>query len=385
MAAHESAAAVTLVLGAGVSHGLAPDWNAFTEDVERACGVEPGAAASGAPNQNQARLELAWRQLRERLLQAPPPDATVSAAMPVGWRMTALEAAIEGRWVELMREALYANREHPFARARVGPRRAAAPPATLGSLVRWLTRDDNTVVQRVVTFNADDWLEYALARQLGPEGFRRRFRVVSQPTAGVDALSLEADAGGELLSQRKVPIVHAHGLLCHPAEGRAGTATYATPNRAGRRPSLDAPNALVFRDLDYWRMTATPASFANQMVLAALSTSRCVFVGLSMRDLNLLRWLGTIAAEHEAAWRERWLVHFRAGDESLAAARAWRGRGPRHLWLEGAPDPVLRRLLSHRGIEALPTDWRATSGPTCVDARLEALLHARPAARAVRR
>src|SRR5215468_3452489 len=47
----------------------------------------------------------------------------------------------------------------------------------------------------------------------------------------------------------------------------------------------------VFTDSQYWSTSATTTSFANRVMASALSEGQCVFIGLSMTDINLLRWL----------------------------------------------------------------------------------------------
>ena len=238
-------------------------------------------------------------------------------------------------------------------------------------------------IRRIVTFNADDWLEYALTRALGKgdlkrggAAFHRQFRIVSQPTYGPDSLVRER-AGtddDDASLQSRIPIIHVHGLLCHPAEDHKATASYASPNDQGRPPSYDAPNMLVFRDLDYWRMTSNASSFANHVMLNALSTSRCVFVGLSMQDINLLRWFGSLAAEHQAAWQDRWRLHFDVGNESVSVAHGWTRRPNGHRWLTDSRDPVLEKMLEYRGVRQLTTNWSTSTGPDSVGERLREAL-----------
>ena len=77
-----------------------------------------------------------------------------------------------------------------------------------------------------------------------------------------------------------MPIYHIHGYLPRV-----------------RKSGRDAPDTLVFTDRQYWDSVASPASFANRVMANALHDSHCVFVGLSMTDVNLMRWLGTHASE----------------------------------------------------------------------------------------
>lgn len=368
---------VTLVLGAGVSVGLVADWDGLTRQLARdAKGsklVEERARLDASfPNANQIELELAFRALVERSLAARE-RAGVKGRRAIGDRMLALEREAELAWIAMLRGALYAPPRAasapppPYLAGRgAGPRaharRAACPNATLRAIGDAL-RDGRSPVRRVITFNADDWLEYELWRG-APRAFHTRFRIVTQPTFGPDARAYEASRSSRDPGER-VAIVHAHGFLCHPMEpthptysssrarvGARGAHAKGRPPRSPRAPSYDAPNMLVFRDLDYWRTVANPSSFANVTLLDALMNSRCVFVGLSFRDINLLRWLGVMAAEHEDTWQRRWNLHFRDGGESVATGRSWMRWRNGHVALLGADAAPLGAYLAHRGITA---------------------------------
>jgi hypothetical protein len=365
---------VTLVLGAGVSTGVVPDWNGLTEALQQAAGGSfPPLDPSGAfPNENQLRLELVWRALVERKRKEAAKQASTKES--IGERMLAVERAAEVEWVALLRSELYATRDisgagAAYASLRMGESNGdhvSCPATTLTALADLLLGDEAAQVERVITFNADDWLEFELCRRLGAKEFHERFRVVVQPTFGPDAARYDSandDAGS---AREQISLVHPHGFLCHPGEKQHPT--YSSPaSKHARQPSYDAPNMLVFRDLDYWRTAANPTSFANHTLLHAMTTSRCVFVGLSFRDLNLLRWAGALAAEHEDAWRRRWDVHFVSGDESVAEGAAWARRRMGHTWITSGMPSHLEEYLNHRGIALREVSW---SEPSTVTAAL---------------
>ncbi len=48
--------------------------------------------------------------------------------------------------------------------------------------------------------------------------------------------------------------------------------------------------ALVFTDQQYWRAVGNPGDFASRVFAQALGGT-CVFIGVSMTDMNLMRWL----------------------------------------------------------------------------------------------
>jgi hypothetical protein len=361
---------VTLVLGAGVSIGLSRNWNDLTDAVAAKAGVNLGPRSAGEPfpNENQMRLELAWRAIFEK----HGGRAKANGRGSIGQRMLKLDRAAEKEWTELLREQVYAPpggspstaADYHALRAgkagKAGSKPANCPAQSLETIARFLVEAESHRVERVITFNADDWLEFELWRQLQNTGsrFSEHFRVVSQPTFGPDAAFYDSEQPDEPPVDR-LPIVHAHGLLCHPKERQHPTYSERVPPK-GRQPSFDAPNMLVFRDLDYWRMTATPTSFANHTLLNAMTTSRCVFVGLSFRDLNLLRWAGAIAAEFEDTWRARWAGHFDHGDDPIPLAKQWVRPRPRHVWLTDCAQRPVEDYLGHRDIRVHRVRWGAT-------------------------
>lgn len=368
---------VTLVLGAGVSVGLVADWDGLTRWLvgetagRKLAGVEAGLPAA-FPNTNQIEMELAFRALVERRARMKRGEST-KRARPLGERMLELEREAELAWIELLRAGLYATGEGdgtraPYLAERRAKRRprggASSCPNTTLRAIASLLHGEDALVGRVITFNADDWLEYELWRS-APRDFHKRFRIVTQPTFGPDARLYEDEHSARSTGPR-VPIIHAHGFLCHPMEG--ARRTYSASGRrsaargevgaSARQPSYDAPNMLVFRDIDYWRTVANPSSFANVTLLDALMNSRCLFVGLSFRDINLLRWLGVLAREHEDTWHRRWDLHFRAGDEPAGVGRSWMRRRNGHIALLGRDAASLGAYLAHRGIEARAVeDW----------------------------
>ncbi len=381
---------VTLVLGAGVSKKLVPEWDELADGVVEACNAGDQLKSSSRPrcerlpNDNQVRLELAWRALRDEYVARALAEKKADGRN-IGERMLALETKVEKAWFETLRAEIYPKNRQPYLDARHAGNHSGetSPSTTLNAIVQLLTEgDDARPIQRVVTFNADDWLEYGLTRTVekddserGATKFHRQFRVVSQPTYGPNSLvRVQPDSDDDTSLRSRIPIIHAHGLLCHPAENKQATASYATSNQQGRPPPYDAPNMLVFRDLDYWRMTSNATSFANHVMLNALSTSRCVFVGLSMRDLNLLRWFGTLAAEYATAWQDRWRLHFDVGDDRVGAADAWARRSDSHVWLTDSRDPVLEKMLEYRGVRQLTTNWSTSTGPDSVGERLREAL-----------
>ena len=127
------------------------------------------------------------------------------------------------------------------------------------------------------------------------------------------------------------------------------------------------PESLVFTDAQYWSSVATPLAFANFVFANALHDSSCIFIGLSMTDLNIIRWLGLHATEFRSEY-----------ERELAYMGHWDAQGPasytRHCWIRpdsSDPSGLLTRFLSRRGVYSYKLQhW----GPEVVREALRELL-----------
>jgi len=284
---------LTLVLGAGISlsHGV-PGWTALVEQLWREAFADQ-PLPEGSPLWQSPAIAL------ERISQVLGPD----------------------RFVKALRTHLYRGLRRP-SRAWLRDGRD-----TLSVLARVLTREHalgpKRRIQRVITFNADDLLERACAA-LSPRS----------PVLKVVARASQHPERGT--GTQPIPCYHLHGYLPAPGNGRW---------------HQESPDTLVFTEAQYWRAVATPLSFANRVMSFALHDTRCIFVGLSMTDLNVLRWLALRADELTADKRSQFSA---APDESPArTTRAVRRALQRHYWIHSGGDDPGGHLASHletRGI-----------------------------------
>lgn len=311
---------VTLVLGAGVSRSL------------------------GIP---------AWDELARRVFESVfhgrtspwdlPPGAisprSVPQFLPIAFELAANELR-PTRFVERLREHLYADMPEGWARG-LG-RSGATLPVLARAILRQHAAGPDRSLARVVTFNVDDLLEEVVVR-MKPRASAHPIDVVARP-------SKLGDLDGS--DPRRVPIYHLHGYVpAAPATERGDTAL-ETFFESTRR-SFD--HMLVFSDLQYWRSTATPLSLANHVFSNALSDGHCLFVGLSMTDANILRWLALRRLELESDAEQRALA--RLADSSI---------GLRELDAEekarGASSSEQRLRKLHRSREALLANVQKSVG-----------------------
>jgi len=124
----------------------------------------------------------------------------------------------------------------------------------------------------------------------------------------------------------------------------------------------DSYRMLVFTDAQYWSTSATALAFANRVMLSALSESQCVFIGLSMTDINLLRWLAlrTLEWDRDVDDVERLgeKLELKSGKELVTklAVNSTRAGFSQHFWIRpGSADPTgfLSEFLAIRGIQAV--------------------------------
>jgi hypothetical protein len=290
---------VTLVLGAGVSLGRGvPLWNEMARLVwQRAMGTELKPA--GHPFELQFAFELAASALEAR---PRAPASGGDGASP---------------FAQILRGAIYRSA------------RPADANDTLGTLAAVLRRDHARTdrrVTRVITFNVDDLLERAVHRD-------RTSTWKARPI--VWPVSRESHSPRRA-PHRPIPVYHVHGFL---------------PRWPDSYPH--APDTLVFTDAQYWRTVAHPTSFANRVMAHALHDSSCLFVGLSMTDVNLIRWLGmrSIAVEADRAAQY-------AGDPEKIRSST-RQSLQRHFWIRpdsDDPSGLVSAVLDRRGVASVPID-----------------------------
>jgi hypothetical protein len=297
---------ITLVLGAGVSKSIGcPLW---TELVERL-----------------------WSKLETG---GPVPPSSLPPQLVLEYLQLRFKERGEG-YVNSLRAALYRDAVAPSAESLQDCKGTLACVAKL--LDAELKAGARRRITRVISFNIDDMLEAALGA-LNPGRSPPAFKIVSRPSHH------PMHGTGE----QALPNYHVHGFL--PRE----PAPWFT----------QADDTLVFTDAEYWETAASPLSFANRTMAFALHDSHCVFIGLSMTDTALLRWLATHASEVEADRGRLWSKKVpppARGDVDKSVRQAL----DMHYWVRPAsddPSGVLSHVLAARGVRSVEIDdWRNDS------------------------
>lgn len=260
---------ITLVLGAGVS--LCSGIPLWPELVTRFWSKTMGKPAPWAIDENflkAAKEALQKTKLDKQsidLLTTNRPETT-----PFGLQL-AMEAIEERIRKTLGASATPDAVNEAFAKALRAELYANIAPAgnvsleTISEVLEQDQASDDRKILRVVTFNVDDLLEL--------RANRHGDHPVLWPISRASGHPRRVGGFG---GRPPIPVYHVHGYL---------------PRRPARRTE-EARDVLCFTDAQYWRSVAAPMSFPNRTIAHALHDSHCIFIGLSMTDVNLMRWLG---------------------------------------------------------------------------------------------
>jgi hypothetical protein len=184
----------------------------------------------------------------------------------------------------------------------------------------------NPKIGAVLTTNADNLLQ---AYVMGRAGGRRLLTTVDRASVG--------DHPG------MISVYHLHGWL----------------DVRDRREQAVVPPPLVFRESEYFDTMANPNSFANYTAQSLFQRRNVLFIGTSLEDVNVRRWLYNSFEERRRHRAQ--LLKPRYGDYPGAEAEAY-VTSIRHFWFKRAKDlPEPRKVLQnsvanamrHLGVEVI--------------------------------
>ena len=305
---------ITLVVGAGVSvPRRIPNWEYLARAMWKSA---------------FSKSRTPWAAGRESLREVPQ-------FLPIVFELVYRQLG-EKEFIEILRKNLYARVRYPGDdKAFKSSTESLAVVAEL--ILREYKRKTGRRIDSVITLNADDLIEQAVNTLAGP---RTKDEMLRQPIVRSIARSTHLDPGGR--SARPIPIYHIHGFL--PSGRLQHTGSY--------------DHMFVFTDAQYWSTSASALTFANRVMSWALNEGRCIFIGLSMTDINLLRWLALRTLERDRDFAE-------AAQNPLISPRHFqimRSQFGRHFWIRPRstdPSGFLSRFLRLRGIEPVQIGaWR---------------------------
>lgn len=298
---------VTLVVGAGVSipRGL-PNW----EYLARALWKEAfGDKSTPWDGEGSSR--------------------GLSQLLPIIFELVYRELG-ETEFIESLTRHLYARVRYPGADPDF-PQSSESLAVIARLLFEEYHREGGRRINAVITLNADDLIEQAINTLAGPKTRKKPFE---EPIVFSIARATHFDPGRHV--RRPIPVYHIHGFI--PSE------------QSGHLQRFD--HMFVFTDTQYWSTSASALTFANRVVASALGEGRCIFIGLSMTDINLLRWLALRTIERDRDYAE--IVKL----PKLSSPRlgVLKQQFERHFWIRPASDDpggFLRRFLRERGISSV--------------------------------
>lgn len=317
-----------LCVGAGTSLPAFPDWNRLVRKLIEICSPDDA---------DRVAKDLSGLFSADALIQAA---AARSARDPTGFAHLLTEelyrdflASFEGRERQLVLRALGAVRPGDLSpsiwgrflellRSRWGERMSCLAIASVVSDTLGTPRSPAAIL----SFNAEPLLFAAINAHQACGG---------DEDAGVPQRVDRVVRGISNRSLGRVPYVFCHGLL--PVPGAVTTQHAASPDK------------LVFSEAAYLQLAGTVYSWQSTSFLETCAARRVVFVGLSLSDANMRRWLSWV---HDSRMDE-------LGQVGQAGAVS-----TQHLWLNLDPgDPELRTWIeasvAHLGVRLV---WLSSWG-----------------------
>ncbi|HEV7472718.1 MAG TPA: SIR2 family protein [Pyrinomonadaceae bacterium] len=135
--------------------------------------------------------------------------------------------------------------------------------------------------------------------------------------------------------QSRIPYFFCHGLL-------------PTPKPQRRGPQVESVDKLVFSETSYLQLANLAFSWQSSVFIDVCSSRSVVFVGVSLTDPNMRRWLSWIVANRVQELRDQGI---------------YRGVSTTHIWINKAPASSQERswiesCVAHLGVRLVwIDDW----------------------------
>ena len=190
----------------------------------------------------------------------------------------------------------------------------------------------------ILSFNAEPLL-FALVNALSSERATNGFTVNPAARSDREQLNLVTRSISSRSADR-VPFIACHGMLPVPDQPAV--------------PPMVSLDKLVFSETEYLQLANTSFSWQSSAFLETCSSSRIVFVGVSLSDPNMRRWLSWV---HDNRLNE--LNEMNANSQSSTT----------HFWLRKRPkergqEPWIEAAVAHLGVRVVWLDDWPDAGPT---------------------
>ena len=315
----------TLVVGAGISRGIVPDWRALAiATVQHAYSTTMSADDLAKIFDASGWSMDSWIQAAANCFYASGKTAEdfkdiLEQQIYSVVRSKARGLGLESYLTVVLNDPMQAPRDRVIEVCDF--LEAAFPGCSLFQVARALLQiqKHGHLPRAVLTFNADTLLETYLVLAARRDHYRGPGPYGHPPYPFVQVTRSGAS------SSAKIPIIHCHGAL--------------SPKPMSHKPHRDSRDRLVFLEQEYLAMASREGAWGETMFIQLAHTTRMAFVGLSMSDSNIRRWMSAVHEENCADLRSYGVVDH---------------ANPLHIWIRSRPnleaDNLFVPALRHLGI-----------------------------------
>lgn len=328
----------TLCIGAGVSRGIVPTWEELTRRlVNESFGLTLSEAEFRKLVTESAWSLDSWIQAcaNHYQLNGQTLDeffSLIERHLYSDLRLRSRKIGIEALLVRVLDRPRKASRDEVMQVCKFFE--TEYPDSSLLAVVRVLLRaaSHNRLPDAVITFNADTLLHTLL------DLFQSREHYLGPPPHSHPKFLFKTVLRPLDSANEKLPIYHCHGAIKPKA-------------RAAASEPRDSRDRLVFLESEYIRVATVASSWAETLFMFHAQTTAMLFLGFSMSDPNMRRWL---ALSNASALHD------------LNAMTKQTEMTPRHTWLTTDPaEPAIKSLrdeaLVHLGVRpGWITSWTDT-------------------------
>lgn len=317
----------TLCIGAGVSRGIVPTWQELTR---RLVNEVFGSAFSETEFQSLVADSAwsldSWIQACANHYQLDGNSVTeffnvIEKHIYSDLRTRGASAGIESLLVTVLDRPQNASKEDVARICQFFETEYAS--TSLLAVVRVLLDALKTdrLPEAVISFNADTLLHALL------ELYQRHAHYQGPPPHSHPVYAFKPVFRPLNSAKDRLPIYHCHGSIKPKA-----SSSHTDPR--------DSRDRLVFLESEYIKVATVASSWAETLFMFHAQTTSMLFLGFSMSDPNMRRWL---ALSNESALKD------------LAALTGRNDMTPRHIWLNTDPiTPELKAIqneaLVHLGV-----------------------------------
>lgn len=326
---HISSGNWTLCVGAGISRGIVPTWNELTRRV-----VNKVFSANYTLDKFDDIVSNAGWGL-DGWIQAAA-NEYILAGNSIEEFYFLLENALYG---DLREKAKLENIEDQVVAALNEPRNISKEDVSLvcnffeknykntsllalaKSLITTLDSPEK-LPSSIITFNADTLLHTII------ELFQRHLHYNKPPPHSHPKYFFKTilrSTGG--IPKQKIPIFHCHGAIKPKANGKS-------------QNSYDSRDRLIFLEREYLKVATSASVWPENIFMFNAQANKMVFLGLSMSDPNIRRWMATAN---------------QINLNDLEVVAKTNVITPKHIWITTRTgDPILDKIkqvsLSHLGV-----------------------------------